>query len=323
MTDEIQDTPSSEHFYSIEEIQPRRFSTEENNNDDSHIQPIENGNHHENPSTIQSVELTNDQPTESEFIQETTTIHQEPTSPSHIQPIDISNQNNSITEDQSDTSSDQNHLNPLVIDNDISNVDTSFQIPTELQDKPIELKAQRQLDDEEIPPAELPVDQIPINTSPESNLIDERPLTELETPYEHHQENENSFVQSLEDEISLNNPNEGHSFNESENVANPITLSSFLPDVITETIEQHENNFLPEPIESEKISIDENLNNNPADFTEEDFPPLPPAANQKLNDEDFPPLPSVTTKSDQTLNQSEPQDVLGNKTLFKQVKQRF
>jgi len=309
MADEIHSN-EDEH---IQETQPRRFSTEEN---DSHIQPVENGNHHEDSSNIQSVDLTDNESTHSEFIQDTTSNHQESTSPLHIQPIDISDQNSfqmneNSFEDTSNSINEYNQNHP-VIDND-----TSF------QDKPNELKlvlsmyrlflklnfrAQRQLDEDEIPPSELPIDQTPINDSSsesETNLIDERPLTELETPYEH------SSVESSEDELKT------HSFTEfvtpSENVINPITLSSFLPDVIAETIEQNE-------IQSEEISVDEN----PANFTEEDFPPLPPSLNPiqpKLNDEDFPPLPSVTTKINNESILSEPQDVLGNKTLFKQVKE--
>jgi hypothetical protein len=291
MADEIHSN-EDEH---IQETQPRRFSTEEN---ESHIQPVENGNHHEDSSNIQSVDLTDNESTHSEFIQDTTSNHQESTSPLHIQPIDISDQNSfQINENSFEDTSFQDKPNELKL------VLSRYRLFLKLN-----FRAQRQLDEDEIPPSELPVDQTPIDDSSsesETNLIDERPLTELETPYEH------SSVESSEDELKT------HSFTEfvtpSENVINPITLSSFLPDVIAETIEQNE-------IQSEEISADEN----PANFTEEDFPPLPPSLNPiqpKLNDEDFPPLPSVTTKINNQSILSEPQDVLGNKTLFKQVKE--
>jgi hypothetical protein len=166
-------------------------------------------------------------------------------------------------------------------------------------------------------------------TESEKNLIDDRPLTELETPYEHHQENEDSHVQSPEDEISINNQtgqSEGYSLTESENAINPMKLSAFLPDVIAETIEQQDDDSVPQPTQLENVLAEKN----PADFTEQDFPPLPQPENPiqpKLNDEDYPPLPSVTAKPDQILNEEstlpEPEDVLGNKTLFKQVNKHF
>ena len=162
----------------------------------------------------------------------------------------------------------------------------------------------------------------------ENNFVDERPLTALETPFEHHQEKEDSFVQSPEDETFLTNQttrSDDQSFViPSENGPNPMTLSSFLPDVIAETTEERQNHSIPPSVQSERESTEEN----PTNFTEEDFPPLPQPASQmplKLNDEDYPPLPSVTPKPDLTTFDTlpEPEDVLGNKTLLKQVRKHF
>ena len=226
-------------------------------------------------------------------------------------------------------------------------------------------RAQRQLDDDEIPPADLSTDQSLTNdetknsstesennliderplteletpfedrqeneetknssTESENNLIDDRPLTELETPYENHQENEDSLVQSPEEEEVSTNQNESYSLTESETVVNPITLATFLPDIIAETIEKQEDDSVPQTTQLEDFL----LNENPEDFTEQDFPPLPLPANPiqpKLDDEEYPPLPSVTAKPDQILSEEptlpQPEDVLGNKTLFKQVNKR-
>jgi len=151
----------------IEETHPRTFSTEQNN-DDSHIEPIQNGNHHENSLNIQLVEPRENHSNATEFIEETSPINQPPSSPSHIESVNISDQqineqdsfhsnqnfseqsNTFNLEDQSNISNkddDQPNINNyqddsnlLLLNNDTSITDTSFQIQNKLHDKSEEFK---------------------------------------------------------------------------------------------------------------------------------------------------------------------------------------
>jgi hypothetical protein len=116
-------SPINEDKHSFE---PTKFSTDENDHNDLHIEPIQNGDHQENPSNIQTVEPNENHFNETEFIQETTTNHQEPTSPSHIQPIHFS-------DEQDSSHSNQNSLEE-------SNTDITLPTQTDLQEKLEELK---------------------------------------------------------------------------------------------------------------------------------------------------------------------------------------
>lgn len=102
-----------------------------------------------------------------------------------------------------------------------------------------------------------------------------------------------------------------------------MTLSAFLPDVVHQIVEEDST------IETNESN--ENFEKDPSEFTGEDFPPLPPPANlvpTSLYDQEYPPLSSTKTTIDQTttLNNefvpSPPEDLLGNRTLFKQVKNK-
>jgi hypothetical protein len=290
-------------------------------------------------------------------------------------------------------------------------------------------RAQRELDDDEIPPAEIPTDETPkinelnnstkesetniINNHPstelatpsehhhedqsstdnetnntttgsDTSLNDSRPLTALETPYEHHHEetnlndthpsteleppyehdhkNKNPPIEILLNQNMETNVTDNHHLTEDEtsyedqnkNEINNVSLSSSLPDVVTETIEL------------EKSLIEETPVQNEVHFTKEDFPPLPPTSisieqalhaepnhlytehpvlsnsEVHLTENDFPPLPPTSIALEQTLHTesnhlnkeeqhqhplfsksepilSEPEDILGNKTLIKQV----
>ena len=163
------------------------------------------------------------------------------------------------------------------------------------------------MDEDEIPPSQPIIDPIPIveqrriSSSSDHVINDDRPLTDLEKPFEH------------EEEIF-----EDHSLNESNLVeSNPITLSEFLPDVVNQTNEEEE--------EEEKVNVElENGSNevNPSDFTEDDFPPLPPPANlvpAPLYDQEYPPLSATKTTTTEEKISSPLEDLLGNRTLFKQV----
>ena len=104
----------------------------------------------------------------------------------------------------------------------------------------------------------------------------------------------------------------------------PITLSAFLPDLVNQTVEENADDRTTETIQSNE--------GNPSEFTGEDFPPLPPPANlvpAPLYDQEYPPLSSSKTTveekplSSSTTNEFVPsplEDLLGNRTLFKQVK---
>lgn len=165
-------------------------------------------------------------------------------------------------------------------------------------------RPQRQIDEDEIPPSEPMVDPIPIveqrRVSSDHLFNDDRPLTDLEKPFEHKEE-------IVED----------YSLNESIPIEmDPITLSEFLPGVVHQTNEREE----------EKVDVElENGSNevNPSDFTEEDFPPLPPPANlvpAPLYDQEYPPLSATKAeKEEEEIISSPAQDLLGNRTLFKQV----
>ncbi len=172
-------------------------------------------------------------------------------------------------------------------------------------------------------------------------------MTELETPYEHHHEDENRSVEYPLNETSIKNEtneinNHPSTENESpyENQINNSSLSSSLPDVVTETFEHNQEDFIREPIESEEALTEENLVQKEFNLTEEYFPPLPPpeVPVNIFNKEDFPPLTATSNSHEQILNKEQQQtllssniesiplkseDVLGNKTLFKQVQPFF
>jgi hypothetical protein len=168
----------------------------------------------------------------------------------------------------------------------------------------LNFRAQRELDDDEIPPAQLSFDKTPINhqtnnfsTALKTNIIEYRPLTELETSYEHHHENETSPVELSIDETPINieknlidnNPlpdiETSHEYNH-ENGINNLSLSSSLPHLVTETFEQNHDDIIPQTIELEKALIEEIPLKNEYNITEEILPPLSPtliALDQTLN----------------------------------------
>jgi len=122
----------------IEETQLRRLSIEENNND-SHIQSIQNGNHHDISSNIQSVEpSTENHSSETQFIEETIPIHLQPTSPSHIEPVHIDDQQ--INEQNPSHINQNSFEESYTFNNDTSNTDTNFQTPTNQDDNPDQFK---------------------------------------------------------------------------------------------------------------------------------------------------------------------------------------
>jgi hypothetical protein len=123
--------PSSS-FEHIEETQQRRLSTEDTKNH-LHIQSVQNGDQidqNDNSSNIQSIDPSENNSTETHFIEESTrnnfNDNQDPISPSHIEPVTISyvdafeqstisqseqEQINEISLEESNHSDDQQDLN--------------------------------------------------------------------------------------------------------------------------------------------------------------------------------------------------------------------
>ncbi|UJR38553.1 hypothetical protein I4U23_031219 [Adineta vaga] len=260
--------------------------------------------------------------------------HQEDLSMNHVNGnefIDDSNINNEF----GNNSDQMNSFDPLLINNETTNIDASLDTDHQIHDdKPDEFKAQRELDENEIPPAEVPVDKTPIDhettpssTESESNITDDRPLTALETPYEHHE------TELSPEQDSSNN----HSFTEVE------AQSPHIEQIEVSEEEQDDDEEEEEDDDELNESIKEEtpLQSEPH-FTEEDFPPLAsPEAHQipiQLNEEDYPPLPTpaaatileqinhLDNKEEEQQQQPllstplpESEDILGNKTLIKQI----
>ncbi|UJR07620.1 hypothetical protein I4U23_011909 [Adineta vaga] len=180
--------PSSFYQHIQEVSQPK--PTLENYNNHLHIQSVTNGfhdNHNYSSTIIHPAESTEHQVSHPHYIEETMPNGRQSTRSTHFEPVNVS-WSDDLFETTTNTHNDEvlNH----------------------------EEKAQRELDEEEIPPAELSLDEssthIETTTSynePESNIDETRPLTELESPYEQHTVNE---------------------------------LSTSLPDVVAETLEQNE-----------------------------------------------------------------------------------
>lgn len=257
-------------------------------------------------------------------------IHTEPIQHEKRPSVDDSSPNYLNGNDSIEDDANENSLDPLLVDEESSNIDSSPEI--DYQEKPVELKAQRALDEDEIPPPVVPTEQTPIeletthsSTESESNITDDRPLTELETPYEHHEENETSPAELSNDQSSSNN----HSFVEIEQS----------PEFVETEQEQEE-----EQEEEEEVEVEEEDNvQEEAHFTEEDFPPLPspavptdqikeeqqqPLATTIFKEEEFPPLPvpeatTIVQTNEEIISLPEPEDILGNKTLIKQVNNSF
>ena len=195
-----------------------------------------------------------------------------------------------------------------------------------------ELKPQREIDNDEIPPAELPNVQKEIRHSPRSSPTqfnennNNRPLTKLEDPFGTHQEQEEVKEEELSPiETTINETNNSSTNENLLTEKNPLehpTLSSFLPDVINQTTEQ---NNIPTETNPSNENPTDSTEVDPKDFTEEDFPPLPKTElpiHQIINDQDFPPLnppTETTTTTDQQAELEPPLDILKNKSLLKQV----
>ena len=139
-----EDKPSSSSYEHIEESDQQIYSMEDNNNH-SHIKPLQNGD----SSTIQPEENHSD---ETQFIEETSQIHQddhqqaqfsshiEPSNTSYEQIQQSSNDQDSfqITQnsfEQLNSDDNQTDSNSFLVDDD-----TNFITPPVLHDKPDELK---------------------------------------------------------------------------------------------------------------------------------------------------------------------------------------
>lgn len=169
-------------------------------------------------------------------------------------------------------------------------------------------RAQRQIDEDEIPPSELIVDPIPIveqrrisSSSSDRVFNDDRPLTDLEKPFEHKEEEQVTEDYSLNESIPIE--------------INPITLSAFLPDAVVQQTNGDTDQANGETVVNEM---------SPSEFTEEDFPPLPPPEKLvpvPLYDQEYPPLSATKTEEEEEekIIPSKVEDLLGNRTLLKQV----
>jgi hypothetical protein len=158
-----EDISSTEHSSStqhIEETQQRRFSSE-NINNDSHIEATQNGDH-QTTQNGDHIQHSTNQTTENQtqFIQETIPNDHESTSPSHIQPINttddeilqhstdqqdssqnfLEQSNSSDYHDQSNINNNQDDSNLLFVDDQTSNTDTNIFTLMDLHDKPDQLK---------------------------------------------------------------------------------------------------------------------------------------------------------------------------------------
>ncbi|CAF1349964.1 unnamed protein product [Adineta steineri] len=375
------------------DIQERRLS----NGSDLDNESIPNGDNNQQDDLSPNHESIENPSDETEINEDIISTNQDILSPTDSAESDDQIQQQLSTEpelyplnqnsfDQSIVIDNQNNSNLLLNDNDTLNTDSSFDIETNLHhDKPDELKAQRELDDDEIPPAELPIDETPksrTSTQSETILTDDRPLTELETPYEHHHENENGnedspIVLSSDQNSPDNEINNTSTDNEDSSDNNIILLS---PDTPKETPEENHEDLISQTSDVEKENIEEILpplistsialeqihdleehssENNTllssssnhitetSEKTHEDFiPPIIELEKPKFEEltvhhentninEPISPLPSTSMAFEQIndsikideqpllstnkITISEPEDILGNKTLLKQT----
>ncbi|CAF4317221.1 unnamed protein product [Adineta steineri] len=143
------------------DIQERRLS----NGSDLDNESIPNGDNNQQDDLSPNHESIENPSDETEINEGIISTNQEILSPTDSAESDDQIQQQLSTEpelyplnqnsfDQSIVIDNQNNSNLLLNDNDALNNDSSFDIETDLHhDKPDELKAQRELDDDEIPPA--------------------------------------------------------------------------------------------------------------------------------------------------------------------------
>ncbi|CAF4070693.1 unnamed protein product [Rotaria sp. Silwood2] len=208
--------PSS-YSQHIEEVSQPKCSSE-NNNHHLHIQPTtndqyDNQNHYS--TSIHSIE----QPAEcissqTHFIQETISDNQHSTSSCHIEPVNICHNDQFKqpifqTKEEEDYYDEKNEQSTNEISSQQSiniNNEEIINNETNLNETPDELKTQRELDNDEIPPVEIPIDRSSTDidsnntlTESKSNIIDTHSLIELETSYEQKQTKES--LNSLPDVV--------------------------------------------------------------------------------------------------------------------------
>ncbi|CAF1423512.1 unnamed protein product [Rotaria sp. Silwood1] len=243
------------HSSSSEHNQQETLLTDDNRN---HIH--DQTNLHENLSNIQTSDNSLNQsdsseetPLNSELIHFSTESDEK-----QINNQQDSFNQNPISSQHFNTASNQNHA-------DLSSVE---QLLSNIQHQPDPFKSQRQSDDDDIPSAEPELNEISINhhndessTVTHSTIDDNRILTELETPYEHHHESYLIPTETILDETnnssteSQSSSNDNSPSNESEKVDNNVHSVDSTND---SSIESTSNSTDNSPLnESNKVNEDE------------------------------------------------------------------
>ncbi|CAF0817990.1 unnamed protein product [Rotaria sordida] len=245
-------------------------------------------NHQENLSNIQTLDNSLN---EAEAIEEIQSINQSDNQsiqfPNENNLNQISNEQDSL--DQNQISSQQFHTSNNQHHADLASID---QLLSNIQHEPDPNKAQRQLDDDDIPPAEIEANDTQINhqnnessTILQSTIVDNHVLTPLETPYEHHHENPIVPTESSLDETN-NSLNESQ-LNSTDNL--PLNESEKAVENDGPLVESTLDETNDSSIESQS-NLNDNSSLNESEKTDED--------NQKIDI-----LPSESTV-DQTNNSS-------------------
>ncbi|CAF3924366.1 unnamed protein product [Rotaria sordida] len=195
-----------------------------------HIQPTTNDQYDNSnyySTTIHSIEPSEQISSQPHYIQETTSDNQHPTSSYHIEPVNTSHHDDDKNEQNT------NQI-PFRQSTNINN-ESNFDIQTNLNDQSNELKTQHELDDDEIPSVEIPIDQSStviennnISNELKSNIIDTRPLTKLETPYEQNPTKES--LNSLPDVVPEKKHDDSVSQTEPDDI---LGNKSLLKEIIT------------------------------------------------------------------------------------------